>query len=56
MQSTIGPIKSVQLGYTATGKSNGSATVLFRNAGDAAKAHKTCECRWMLEFRIQWLG
>ncbi|KAK1927238.1 hypothetical protein DB88DRAFT_477337 [Papiliotrema laurentii] len=39
MQSTIGPVKSVQMTYTATGKSTGSATVLFRNKGDANKAY-----------------
>ncbi|KGB76504.1 THO complex subunit 4 [Cryptococcus deuterogattii R265] len=39
MQSTVGPVKSVQMSYTATGKSTGTATVVFRNKGDARKAH-----------------
>ncbi|KAE8541717.1 hypothetical protein D1P53_001888 [Cryptococcus gattii VGV] len=39
MQSTVGPVKSVQMSYTATGKSTGIATVVFRNKGDARKAH-----------------
>lgn len=43
MQSTIGPVKSVQMTYTATGKSTGSATVLFRNKGDANKAYASCK-------------
>ena len=43
MQSTIGPVKSIQMGYTAQGKSTGVATLLFRNAGDGNKAYKTCE-------------
>ena len=43
MQSTVGPVKSVQMTYTSTGKSTGSATVLFKNKGDANKAHASCE-------------
>ncbi|ORX38459.1 hypothetical protein BD324DRAFT_620934 [Kockovaella imperatae] len=39
MQSTVGPVKSVQMTYTATGKSTGQATILFKNKGDANKAH-----------------
>ncbi|RXK41102.1 hypothetical protein M231_01505 [Tremella mesenterica] len=39
MQSTVGPVKSVQLHYTSAGKSTGVATVLFRNKGDGNKAH-----------------
>ena len=42
MQSTIGPVKSVQMTFNAKGKSTGSATVLFRNRGDANKAHASC--------------
>ena len=48
MQSTVGPVKSVQLNYTSTGKSTGVATVLFRNKGDGNKAHKTCQLPYML--------
>lgn len=43
MQSTIGPVRSVQMSYTAGGKSTGVATVLFKNKGDGNKAHATCE-------------
>jgi THO complex subunit 4 len=43
MQSTVGPVKSVQMVYTATGKSTGQATVLFKNKGDGNKAHAACE-------------
>lgn len=43
MQSTVGPVKSVQMSYTATGKSTGIATVVFRNKGDARKAHASCK-------------
>lgn len=43
MQSTVGPVKSVQMSYNAQGKTTGSATVLFRNKGDAHKAHASCE-------------
>ena len=43
MQSTVGPVKSVQMSFNATGKSTGQATVLFRNKGDANKAHTACK-------------
>lgn len=43
MQSTVGPVRTVQMSYTSTGKSTGVATVLFKNKGDANKAHATCE-------------
>jgi len=43
MQSTVGPVKSVQMSYNAQGKTTGVATVLFRNKGDAHKAHASCE-------------
>lgn len=52
MQSTVGPVKSVQMSYNAQGKTTGSATVLFRNKGDAHKAHASCEWvvpRWREE-------
>ncbi|ODN72970.1 hypothetical protein L202_08373 [Cryptococcus amylolentus CBS 6039] len=39
IQSTVGPVKSVQMAYTAHGKGNGIATVVFKNKGDARKAH-----------------
>ncbi|KAL7422574.1 RNA-binding RNA annealing protein [Cryptotrichosporon argae] len=39
MQSTVGPVRSVQMSYTSTGKPTGTATVLFKNKGDANKAH-----------------
>ncbi|ORY35513.1 hypothetical protein BCR39DRAFT_510230 [Naematelia encephala] len=39
MQSTVGPTKSVQLTYTAAGKSTGTATILFKNKGDGNKAY-----------------
>ncbi|KAI9637421.1 uncharacterized protein MKK02DRAFT_43343 [Dioszegia hungarica] len=39
MQSTVGPVRTVQMSYTATGKSTGQATIVFRNRGDANKAH-----------------
>lgn len=42
MQSTVGPVRSVQMSYTATGKSTGQATVVFKNKGDANKAHAAC--------------
>lgn len=42
MQSTVGPTKSVLMAYTATGKSTGVSTVIFRNKGDAQKAHAKC--------------
>lgn len=42
MQSTVGPVRTVQMSYTAAGKSTGTATVLFKNKGDANKAHATC--------------
>lgn len=41
MQSTVGPVRSVHLSYTSTGKSTGVATVMFKNKGDANKAHST---------------
>lgn len=43
LQSTVGPVRSVHMSYTATGKSTGNATILFKNKGDAQKAHSTCE-------------
>jgi len=43
MQSTVGPVRTVQMSYTSTGKSTGVATVLFKNKGDANKAHAKCE-------------
>jgi len=55
MQSTVGPVKSVQMSYNAQGKTTGSATVLFRNKGDAHKAHASCEWvvpRWREELGI----
>nr|XP_019044750.1 THO complex subunit 4 [Kwoniella bestiolae CBS 10118]OCF23680.1 THO complex subunit 4 [Kwoniella bestiolae CBS 10118] len=39
MQSTVGPVRTVQMSYNATGKSTGVATVVFKNRGDANKAH-----------------
>jgi len=39
MQSTVGPVRSVHMIYTSTGKSTGQATVLFKNKGDGNKAH-----------------
>ncbi|WVR07538.1 hypothetical protein IAU60_004580 [Kwoniella sp. DSM 27419] len=39
LQSTVGPVKTVQMAYTSTGKSTGVATIVFRNQGDANKAH-----------------
>ncbi|RSH88799.1 hypothetical protein EHS25_003027 [Saitozyma podzolica] len=39
MQSTVGPVRTVQMSYTSTGKSTGVATVIFKNKGDANKAH-----------------
>ncbi|WVQ82117.1 hypothetical protein IAT38_004245 [Cryptococcus sp. DSM 104549] len=41
MQSTVGPVRTVQLSYTANGKSTGVATIVFKNRGDAKKAHST---------------
>jgi hypothetical protein len=43
MQSTVGPVRTVQMSYTATGKSTGQATIVFRNRGDANKAHASCK-------------
>ncbi|OCF57501.1 hypothetical protein V866_000362 [Kwoniella sp. B9012] len=43
MQSTVGPVRTVQMSYNATGKSTGVATVVFKNRGDANKAHAACE-------------
>ena len=57
MQSTVGPVKSVQMSYNAQGKTTGSATVLFRNKGDAHKAHASCEWvvpRWREESGTGW--
>lgn len=42
LQSTVGPVRSVHLSYNSSGKSNGVATILFKNKGDANKAHATC--------------
>jgi THO complex subunit 4 len=42
MQSTVGPVRTVQMSYTSTGKSTGAATVIFKNKGDANKAHAAC--------------
>nr|ODN91862.1 THO complex subunit 4 [Cryptococcus depauperatus CBS 7841] len=39
MQSTVGPVKTVRMSFTSTGKSTGVATVVFKNRGDARKAH-----------------
>ncbi|GMK57321.1 hypothetical protein CspeluHIS016_0401550 [Cutaneotrichosporon spelunceum] len=41
MQSTVGPVRTLHMAYTANGKSSGSATVIFKNRGDANKAHST---------------
>ncbi|BEJ17303.1 hypothetical protein CspHIS471_0607040 [Cutaneotrichosporon sp. HIS471] len=41
MQSTVGPVRALHMAYTANGKSSGSATVMFKNRGDANKAHTT---------------
>ncbi|BEI86225.1 hypothetical protein CcaverHIS002_0605120 [Cutaneotrichosporon cavernicola] len=41
MQSTVGPVRALHMAYTASGKSSGSATVIFKNRGDANKAHTT---------------
>jgi THO complex subunit 4 len=30
------------MSYTSTGKSTGVATVIFKNKGDANKAHASC--------------
>ncbi|WVN86358.1 uncharacterized protein L203_101521 [Cryptococcus depauperatus CBS 7841] len=43
MQSTVGPVKTVRMSFTSTGKSTGVATVVFKNRGDARKAHASCE-------------
>jgi hypothetical protein len=43
MQSTVGPVRIVQMNYTANGKSTGQATIVFKNRGDANKAHAACE-------------
>lgn len=42
MQSTVGPVRSLQMSYNSAGKSTGTATVIFRNRGDANKAHASC--------------
>ncbi|WVF72863.1 hypothetical protein IAT40_007681 [Kwoniella sp. CBS 6097] len=43
MQSTVGPVRTVQMSYNSAGKSTGVATVVFKTRGDANKAHATCE-------------
>jgi THO complex subunit 4 len=43
MQSTVGPVRSLHMAYTANGKSTGTATVIFKNRGDANKAHASCK-------------
>lgn len=43
MQSTVGPVRTLHMAYTASGKSTGTATVIFRNRGDANKAHSSCK-------------
>lgn len=43
MQSTVGPVKGVQMAYNARGQSTGVATVVFKNRGDGNKAHGACE-------------
>ncbi|WVQ77694.1 hypothetical protein IAR50_007384 [Cryptococcus sp. DSM 104548] len=49
IQSTVGPVKSVQMAYTAHGKGSGIATVVFKNKGDARKAHASCRF-------LEWMG
>ncbi|WVR00061.1 hypothetical protein IAU59_007203 [Kwoniella sp. CBS 9459] len=41
MQSTVGPVRTVQMAYNSAGKSTGVATVVFKTRGDANKAHAT---------------
>jgi THO complex subunit 4 len=48
MQSTVGPVKFVQLNFNSAGKSTGVATVLFKAKGDGNKAHAACEDRLTL--------
>lgn len=43
MQSTVGPVKGVQMAYNARGQSTGVATVIFKNRGDGNKAHGACK-------------
>lgn len=43
MQSTVGPVKGVQMAYNARGQSTGTATVIFKNRGDGNKAHGACK-------------
>lgn len=43
MQSTVGPVKSVQLVYNRNGTSTGTATVIFKDKGNGNKAHSACE-------------
>ena len=43
MQSTVGPVKNVVMNYSSAGKSTGTATIVFRQKGDANKAHGACE-------------
>lgn len=45
MQSTVGPVKSVQMAYNAQGKSTGVSTVIFKNRGDGNKAHGACKLK-----------
>ena len=43
MQSTVGPVRSVQMAYNSKGQSTGVATVIFKNRGDGNKAYGACE-------------
>ena len=43
MQSTVGPVRTVQMAYNAKGQSTGVATVLFKNRGDGNKAYGACK-------------
>jgi hypothetical protein len=49
MQSTVGPVRTVNMSYTAAGKSAGVATVVFKNKGDGNKAHSAC--KFEIEYR-----
>jgi hypothetical protein len=49
MQSTVGPVKNVQMAYNAQGKSTGVATVVFKNRGDGNKAHGACKLSTLLQ-------
>lgn len=53
MQSTVGPVRTVQMSYTSAGKSTGVATVMFKNKGDANKAHSACTLGCLL---LRWWG